>query len=275
MNRAQLVREIELKKSYLCVGLDTVVNKMPVKYPRNPEGMLAFNKMVIEETSDLCVAYKPNTAFYEAWGSEGWDVLKQTIAAIPKECFVIADAKRGDIGNTASAYAKALFLDLGADAVTVSPYMGKDAVEPFLNEEGKWTIVLGVTSNPGAADFQYHGTPPLYELVTKTCLTWGSPDQLMFVVGATRPDEMRHFRDLAPENFYLVPGVGAQGGDLKVISEAGFIRTGSRRGVGLLVNSSRGIIYAGDGANHRERIRAAARQMQQEMADLLDTLHDD
>lgn len=275
MNRAQLVREIELKKSYLCVGLDTVVNKMPVKYPRNPEGMLAFNKMVIEETSDLCVAYKPNTAFYEAWGSEGWDVLKQTIAAIPKECFVIADAKRGDIGNTASAYAKALFLDLGADAVTVSPYMGKDAVEPFLNEEGKWTIVLGVTSNPGAADFQYHGTPPLYELVTKTCLTWGSPDQLMFVVGATRPDEMRHFRDLAPENFYLVPGVGAQGGDLKVISEAGFIRTGSRRDVGLLVNSSRGIIYAGDGANHRERIRAAARQMQQEMADLLDTLHDD
>lgn len=275
MNRAQLVREIELKKSYLCVGLDTVVNKMPVKYPRNPEGMLAFNKMVIEETSDLCVAYKPNTAFYEAWGSEGWDVLKQTIAAIPKECFVIADAKRGDIGNTASAYAKALFLDLGADAVTVSPYMGKDAVEPFLNEEGKWTIVLGVTSNPGAADFQYHGTPPLYELVTKTCLTWGSPDQLMFVVGATRPDEMRHFRDLAPENFYLVPGVGAQGGDLKAISEAGFIRTGSRRDVGLLVNSSRGIIYAGDGANHRERIRAAARQMQQEMADLLDTLHDD
>lgn len=270
MNRNELIRQIHAKQSYLCVGLDTVAEKMPEQYPRSPEGMLAFNKMVIEETSDLCVAYKPNTAFYEVWGSEGWDVLKQTIALIPNECFVIADAKRGDIGNTASAYANALFNDLGADAVTVSPYMGRDAIDPFLNEHRKWAIVLGVTSNSGARDFQYHGSPPLYELVTKSCVEWGSPENLMFVVGATRPDEMRHFRTLAPSNFYLVPGVGAQGGDLQAVSEAGFIRSGDRRDVGLLVNSSRGIQYAGTGSDHRQKIRAAARKLQSEMAMLLD-----
>lgn len=281
MTREKLIAQINTKKSYLCVGLDTDLSKMPETYPRNAEGMLAFNRMVIEETADFCVAYKPNLAFYEVLGSAGWEVLKATIAAIPKDCLVIADAKRGDIGNTASAYAKAVFDDLGADAVTVAPYMGKDAIAPFLEFENKWTISLALTSNPGAADFQYHGTPPLYEKVIEACRSWGSPDQMMFVVGATRADDMTRIRTLAPDNFFLVPGIGAQGGDLEATSRAGFIRekgvldsgNGNQAPVGLLVNSSRGIIFADTGENHRSAIRAAARDLRDEMAQLMDDFY--
>jgi orotidine-5'-phosphate decarboxylase len=170
MNKSQLVAEIKRKGSYLCVGLDTDLEKMPAHLRGDKEGMLKFNESIIEATADLCVAYKPNLAFYEQYGERGWGILKETIQMIPDSCFVIADAKRGDIGNTAGYYAKAIFNDLGADAITVAPYMGKDAIMPFLEFEDKWTIVLGLTSNPGAADFQYHGSPPLYEQVIRKCV---------------------------------------------------------------------------------------------------------
>ena len=269
MTRQELINQIRQKQSYLCVGLDTVASKMPESYPRTVEGMLDFNRMLIDETAEYAVAYKPNLAFYEALGTAGWELLKETIAYIPDECLVIADAKRGDIGNTAEAYAKAMFDDLKADAVTIAPYMGKDAVQPFLEHSGKWTIVLGLTSNPGAADFQYHGEPPLYERVIRTCAEWGNPEQLMFVVGATRPQDMAGIRAMVPEHYFLVPGVGAQGGDLTSVSQSGFSSAAKDADPGLLVNSSRGIIYAGKGEDHRERIRAAAREIALDMSKLL------
>jgi orotidine-5'-phosphate decarboxylase len=268
MTRHALIEQIQKKKSYLCVGLDTRIDRLPNDFKRDASGVLAFNKMVIEVTADYAVAYKPNLAFFEELGSEGWDVLKETIAYIPEECLSIADAKRGDIGNTAEAYARAIFNDLNADAVTVSPYMGEDAVRPFLETEGKFTIVLGLTSNDGAADFQYHGTPPLYERVIAKCREWGDADRLMFVIGATRADDMAKIRALAPDNFFLVPGVGTQGGDLVKTSHAGFIKT-SGGGCGLLVNSSRGIIYAQGESHYRASIRAAARIVKEDMERLL------
>lgn len=269
MTRKQLIEAIQAKKSYLCVGLDTVIEKLPSGYRRDAEGVLAFNRMVIEETADVAVAYKPNLAFYETMGAEGWEVLKATVAAVPEDCMVIADAKRGDIGNTATAYARALFEDLGADAVTVAPYMGEDSVRPFLEFEDKWTIVLALTSNSGAADFQYIGDPPLFEQVITRCRQWGGAERLMFVVGATRAAEMKRIRQLAPDNFFLVPGIGAQGGDLAATSRAGFIAPETGGGCGLLVNSSRGIIYASSGDDHRSAIRAAARSVKEEMEALL------
>lgn len=269
MTKLELIEQINRKESFLCVGLDTDPAKMPEQFAKTPEGMLAFNKMVIEATSDLCVAYKPNLAFYEVFGAAGWDVLKETIATIPKHCMVIADAKRGDIGNTASAYAKAIFDDLKADAITVAPYMGKDSITPFLDYANKWTIVLGLTSNPGANYFQFHGQPPLYEQVITTCAQWGSPEQLMFVVGATRPEGLARVREIAPDHFFLVPGVGAQGGDLLETAKAGLIGPSRKQGIGLLVNASRAIIYAG---HYEVHIRAAARKMQQEMAQFMHTL---
>lgn len=264
MTRSELVANIRRKRSYLCVGLDTQAERLPAFLRGKEDALLTFNKAIIDATKDLAVAYKPNLAFYEQHGSAGWEVLKETIAYIPDDCLVIADAKRGDIGNTASAYSRALFEDLGADAVTVAPYMGKDALTPFLEYEDKWTIVLGLTSNPGAADFQFHGEPPLHERVIKQCAEWGSPEQLMFVVGATRPEAMKAIRSWVPDHFWLVPGVGAQGGSLTDVSNAALTKD-----AGLLVNSSRGIIYAGDSEDYAEKARGAAQKLQEEMADLL------
>ena len=264
MNRAQLVNEIKRKGSYLCVGLDTDLNKIPDHLKGDKDGMLKFNESIIQATADLCVAYKPNLAFYEQYGEKGWGILKETIQMIPDSCMVIADAKRGDIGNTASYYAKAVFNDLGADAITVAPYMGKDAITPFLEFEDKWTIVLGLTSNPGAADFQYHGDTPLYEKVIRKCAEWGSPEQLMYVVGATRPDDLANIRAMVPDHFFLVPGVGAQGGSLSAVSKAALTLD-----AGLLVNSSRGILYAGGTEDFATDSRKAAFVLQQEMKTLL------
>lgn len=265
MTRSELVANIQRKRSYLCVGLDTQAERLPALLRGKEDALLTFNKAIIDATKDLAVAYKPNLAFYEQYGAAGWEVLKETIAHVPDDCLVIADAKRGDIGNTASAYARALFEDLGADAVTVAPYMGKDTLTPFLEHEDKWTIVLGLTSNPGAADFQFHGEPPLHERVIKQCAEWGSPEQLMFVVGATRPEAMEAIRSWVPDHFWLVPGVGAQGGSLTDVSNAALTHE-----AGLLVNSSRGIIYAGDGEDYAEKARDAAHKLQLEMSALLD-----
>lgn len=264
MTRSELIGAIRTKNSYLCVGLDTRREKLPALLRGKPEDLLTFNKAIIEATAPFCVAYKPNLAFYEQYGTDGWNALQQTVQAIPDDCLVIADAKRGDIGSTAEAYARALFEDLGADAVTVAPYMGRDAVEPFLEHKNKWTIVLGLTSNPGADDFQYHGQPALHELVIRKCAEWGSPDQLMFVVGATRPEAMKTIRSWVPEHFFLVPGVGAQGGSLSAVSEAALTKD-----AGLLVNSSRGVIYAGSGEDYAAKAADAARVLQTEMSELL------
>jgi len=268
MNRSELFQQIQLKKSYLCVGLDTDIEKIPSHLLTADDPIYEFNKAIIDATKEYCVAYKPNLAFYEALGIKGWESLKKTIDYIPKDCLIIADAKRGDIGNTSALYAKAFFNELKADAVTVAPYMGKDSVTPFLNFENKWVIVLALTSNEGANDFQTslleESKAPLYEKVIRSVQSWGSEDQIMFVVGATRAEQFSHVRSLAPNNFFLVPGVGAQGGDLKAISKAGF-----NNQCGLLVNSSRQIIYAGKDEDFASRAGEEARMVQQEMEALL------
>ena len=268
MNRSELFQQIQLKKSYLCVGLDTDIEKIPSHLLTADDPIYEFNKSIIDATKEYCVAYKPNLAFYEALGIKGWESLKKTIDYIPKDCLIIADAKRGDIGNTSALYAKAFFNELKADAVTVAPYMGKDSVTPFLNFENKWVIVLALTSNEGANDFQTslleESNAPLYEKVIRSVQSWGSEDQIMFVVGATRAEQFSHVRSLAPNNFFLVPGVGAQGGDLKAISKAGF-----NKECGLLVNSSRQIIYAGKDEDFALRAGEEARKVQQEMEALL------
>lgn len=268
MNRSELFQQIQLKKSYLCVGLDTDIEKIPSHLLTADDPIYEFNKSIIDATKEYCVAYKPNLAFYEALGIKGWESLKKTIDYIPKDCLIIADAKRGDIGNTSALYAKAFFNELKADAVTVAPYMGKDSVTPFLNFENKWVIVLALTSNEGANDFQTslleESNGPLYEKVIRSVQSWGSEDQIMFVVGATRAEQFSHVRSLAPNNFFLVPGVGAQGGDLKAISKAGF-----NKECGLLVNSSRQIIYAGKDEDFASRAGEEARKVQLEMEALL------
>lgn len=260
MTRQELFSAIQRKRSFLCVGLDTD----PAKLPAHLQGdVLAFNKAIIDATRDYCVAYKPNTAFYEALGLEGMRILKDTIDYIGAEHFVIADAKRGDIGNTSGYYASFAFHTLGADAITVAPYMGADSVQPFLAYPGKWAIVLALTSNSGSEDFQ-HGQPgdaaPLYARVMRRAQTWGSPDQLMFVCGATHPEKFAELRQLAPDHFFLVPGIGAQGGDLDAVC-----RHGMNAECGLLVNSSRGILYAASDAHFAEAARAAAHELQQQM----------
>ena len=268
MNRLELFQQIKLKKSYLCVGLDTDIEKIPAHLLNTNDPIFEFNKAIIDATKDYCIAYKPNLAFYEALGIKGWESLKKTIDYIPNNCLIIADAKRGDIGNTSALYAKAFFNELKADAVTVAPYMGKDSVTPFLNFENKWVIVLALTSNEGANDFQTslleETSAPLYEKVIRAVQSWGNEDQIMFVVGATRAEQFLHVRSLAPNNFFLVPGVGAQGGDLKAISKAGF-----NNQCGLLVNSSRQIIYAGKEEDFDSRAGKEARKVQQEMEVLL------
>ncbi|MBS1946384.1 MAG: orotidine-5'-phosphate decarboxylase [Bacteroidetes bacterium] len=241
MNRRQLVETIRGKKSYLCVGLDTDIAKIPRHLLSCADPVFEFNKQVIDATKEYCVSYKINTAFYEALGARGWEAMQKTVEYIPSSHFTIADAKRGDIGNTSSQYARAFFETMNFDAVTVAPYMGEDSVRPFLEYEGKWAIVLGLTSNAGAMDFelQKSGDGLFYEKVIKTVSSWGTTENLMFVIGATKADEFKRIRELAPDHFYLVPGVGAQGGNLKDISEKAM-----NGDCGILVNLSRAVIYA-------------------------------
>lgn len=263
MNRQDLVQLIRERKSYLCIGLDTDIQKIPKHLLSHADPIFAFNKAIIDATKDLCVAYKINTAFYECQGIRGWESLQRTVEYIPENIFTIADAKRGDIGNTSTYYAKTFFETYGFDSVTVAPYMGRDSVEPFLAFPGKWAIVLGLTSNAGSADFQQlpTGDARLYEKVMTTTATWGSADNMMFVVGATQAAAVADIRKLVPDHFFLVPGVGAQGGSLKEISEKGM-----NNDIGLLVNASRAVIYAGNGEQFAEDARAAALAYQQEMA---------
>lgn len=269
MNYKALVAEIEKKQSFLCVGLDTDLEKIPAHLRQHPDAAFEFNKAIIDATARYAVAYKPNTAFYECYGIAGWQSLEKTIAYIKNnypEVFVIADAKRGDIGNTSKMYAKAAFEQLKADAVTVAPYMGEDSVTPFLTYPDKWVILLALTSNKGAFDFQFfdNGEEALYQRVLKTSLQWAGKEQMMYVVGATKADMLATIRQIIPQHFLLVPGVGAQGGSLEDVA-----RHGMTADCGLLVNSSRDILYA-DGS---EQFAAAAAQkaqaMQQQMAEML------
>ena len=270
MNSIELVRQIESKGSFLCVGLDTDLTLIPKSFLKESDPVFAFNKAVIDATEKYTVAYKPNIAFYEAMGPKGWESLQKTMDYIPQEIFTIADAKRGDIGNTAYKYAQTFFdsasSGLNFDSITVAPYMGHDSVEPFLTFEDKWVILLALTSNPGSHDFQMSKSEdyiPLYERVMRLAMTWGNAEQMMFVIGATRSDFLQKVREIAPDHFFLVPGVGAQGGSLEDVAKYAM----SSR-VGLLVNSSRGIIYAGDDT----AVSAAreAKKMQEEMTMYLD-----
>ncbi len=282
MTRRQLVHQIFSKQSYLCIGLDTDITKIPKHLLSTADPVFEFNEQIIDATKDLCVSYKINTAFYEAMGVKGWGSLEKTVNYIPKGHFKIADAKRGDIGNTSSQYAKAFFETLNFDAITVAPYMGEDSVKPFLEYEDKWAIVLGLTSNAGAKDFELQkfvtktdlldegihiareDTKFLYEMVLEKVSKWGSPNNLMFVIGATQADEFENIRQITPEHFYLVPGIGAQGGSLKEISERAMIND-----CGILVNASRAIIYVSDKENFADEARTVAEHYQNEMATYL------
>ncbi len=266
MRRDQLVQNIKRTGSFLCVGLDTDFLRLPQHLSQDARGMLEFNRAIIEATSEYCIAYKLNTAFYEALGVEGWRVLEESIRMIPKDKFVIADAKRGDIGNTSALYARAFFQEMNCDALTVAPYMGHDSVEPFFQFSDRWVILLALTSNPGSQDFQILtcGGKPLYEQVIRKACTWGSSEDTMFVVGATRANELQKIREMAPEHFFLVPGIGAQGGNLRRTCEAGL-----NDDIGLIVNSSRSIIYASAGPDFAEAAGKAARELQMEMNDIL------
>ena len=271
MTIQQLVQQIHQKKSFLCIGLDVDLTKIPQHLLALEDPIFEFNKAIIDATHDLCVSYKPNTAFYEAYGVKGWQSLEKTINYINEnhpEIFTIADAKRGDIGNTSAMYAKAFFEDLNFDSMTVAPYMGKDSVEPFLAFKNKHTILLALTSNDGAFDFQIKNISgeKLYRLVIQTALTWINADNLMFVVGATKAKFFTEIRKLAPDNFLLVPGVGAQGGSLNEVCNYGM-----NKNVGLLINSSREIIYASNGLDFATKAREKALKMQQEMKVILNT----
>ncbi len=251
MTRSQLVTAISDKRNFLCVGLDTAVNLIPLHLGSSYQSIITFNKSIIDATIDHCVSYKINTAFYESMGSKGWDIIGDTLNYIPSTHFTIADAKRGDIGNTSSQYAKTFFETFNFDSVTVAPYMGEDSIRPFLEYENKVTIVLGLTSNKGAFDFQYQliDGEPLFLKVIKKVAKWGTKDNLMFVVGATKSNDLSIIRQHIPEHFLLIPGVGAQGGSLEDVAKYGL-----NKEVGLLVNLSRGIIYA----SHREDYEKAA-----------------
>ncbi|WP_143307008.1 orotidine-5'-phosphate decarboxylase [Chitinophaga vietnamensis] len=266
MNRQELVNLIKERQSYLCVGLDTDIQKIPKHLLAHADPVFAFNKAIIDATKDLCVAYKINTAFYESMGIRGWESLQRTVEYIPEGIFTIADAKRGDIGNTSAQYAKTFFETYQFDSVTVAPYMGRDSVMPFLQFPEKWAIMLGLTSNEGAQDFelQQFGEEYLFEKVMKAGMQWGTPENLMFVVGATQSSQLGYIRKLVPEHFFLVPGVGAQGGSLEEISKQAM-----NKDCGLLVNASRAIIYAGNGEDFATDARNIALQYQQEMAEYL------
>ena len=272
MTRQQLVEQIFKKRSYLCVGLDTDITKIPKHLLSEPDPVFAFNKAIIDATKDLCVSYKINTAFYEALGVKGWEAMGKTVNYIGSDHFKIADAKRGDIGNTSDQYAKAFFETIPFDAITVAPYMGEDSVKPFLQHEGKWAIVLGLTSNKGANDFelQQAGDGLLYEKVLKTVSSWGTANNLMFVIGATQANAFANIRKITPNHFYLVPGVGTQGGSLKEISEKAMIKdTSTIAQCGILVNVSRAIIYASDKEDFAEKARVIAKEYQDEMKQYL------
>ena len=270
MNTEALKAEILKKKSFLCIGLDIDLDKVPAQFQNSPTALVDFSKAIIDATVAYAVAYKPNIAFFETYGVEGMAALKEVIDYLNQnhpEVFTIADAKRGDIGNTSTRYAKAYFETLGFDSITVAPYMGKDSVEPFLAFKDKHTILLALTSNPGSADFQRissDGTA-LFEKVLATSKTWEGSEQLMYVVGATQADALQKIRAIIPESFLLVPGVGAQGGSLEEVA-----RYGLNKHVGLLVNSSRGIIYASQGDDFAEAAASAAKDFQEQMALLLE-----
>lgn len=266
MNRDQLIEQIQMKRSFLCIGLDSDPVKIPAHLQQEDDPVFAFNKAIIDATRDLCVSYKINTAFYEANGAVGWTTMQKTLAYIGKTHLVIADAKRGDIGNTSELYARAFFDTLSFDALTVAPYMGSDSVKPFLKWNDKWTIVLGLTSNEGAADFELQpsGEELLYERVIRTAAQWGHDGNMMFVVGATRAESFSQVRRLVPDHFLLVPGVGAQGGSLSAV-----FHHGRNKDVGLLINVSRAVIYASTGADFASSAREAALIYQKEMDVLL------
>jgi len=263
MTKQELIQQIKRKKSFLCVGLDTDLAKIPASLLEEEDPIFAFNKAIIDATKDFCVAYKPNIAFYERYGIKGWQALEKTLNYIPKDCFTIADAKRGDIGNTSSYYADAFFNTYHFDSITVAPYMGKDSVLPFLNYDNKWVILLALTSNEGSKDFQFmtaDNGEKLFEKVLKTSSQWGTSENLMYVVGATRAEAIGEVRKLVPDHFFLVPGVGAQGGSLEEVVKYGF-----NNDCGLLVNSSRGIIYASNGNDFAEKAAEKAKALQQQM----------
>jgi orotidine-5'-phosphate decarboxylase len=288
MTKAELFEQIKRKSSYLCIGLDTDITKIPKHLLNSDDPVYEFNKQIIDATKDFCVAYKPNLAFYESLGPRGLESLEKTVKYIPKDCFTIADAKRGDIGNTSGMYAKTFFEYYGFDSVTVAPYMGKDSVTPFLSFKNKWVILLVLTSNEGSGDFQVLETSiqytvynkqgaannssqekakKLFEEVLYKSQQWGSAENMMYVVGATHPGMFREIREIVPDHFLLVPGVGAQGGSLEEVSKAGM-----NKSCGLLVNSSRQIIYASAGEDFGEAARKEAMKIKDEMKKFLEPL---
>lgn len=262
MQRSALVDQIRKKNSYLCIGLDTDISLIPTFLLKESDPVFAFNKAIIDATQHLCVAYKINTAFYETQGASGWISMEKTVNYIPSDILKIADAKRGDIGNTSTRYAKAFFETMQFDAITVAPYMGEDSIRPFLDYKDKWTIVLALTSNKGAADFEMEklGEVHLFEAVMKRVSSWGSPDNLMFVTGATQAIWFKKLRSICPDHFFLVPGIGTQGGDL-----AGISALGVNSEIGLLVNSSRAVIYASSDKDFAQAAAVESSKYQQEM----------
>ncbi|MBM77449.1 MAG: orotidine-5'-phosphate decarboxylase [Crocinitomicaceae bacterium] len=267
MKRQELIEQIHRKKSFLCVGLDTDLKKIPKFLLDYEDPIFEFNKRIIDATKDFCVAYKPNIAFYEALGAKGWISLEKTLNYIPNDIFTIADAKRGDIGNTSALYASTFFKTYPFDSVTIAPYMGVDSITPFLEYENKWTILLALTSNLGSKDFQTQLTfdnEYLYEKVLKASKSWGSIENTMYVVGATKAELLSDIRKIIPDHFLLVPGVGAQGGSLESVAKYGI-----NKDVGLLVNSSRGIIYSGNSNDFDVLASESARSLQKQMANFL------
>jgi orotidine-5'-phosphate decarboxylase len=269
MTRQELISIIRKKKSFLCVGLDSEIGKLPPHLLREEDPVFEFNKLIIDATIDFAVAYKPNLAFYESSGLKGWISLEKTLSYLhlkKDRVFLIADAKRGDIGNTSTQYAKAFFEILDADAITVAPYMGSDSIQPFLAYPGKWAIVLALTSNKGANDFQYleSGNNRIFEHVLHTSSKWGTPENMMYVVGATQAQQLETIRKIIPDHFLLVPGVGAQGGSLQEVAKYGMTKD-----VGLLVNASRSIIFASSKEDFAEKAREEAEKMQKEMAAII------
>ena len=267
MDKQQLITQIKQKHSFLCVGLDTDIKKIPTHLLEFEDPIFEFNKQIIDKTKKHCVAYKPNIAFYESRGVSGWNSLQKTLDYIPNDIFTIADAKRGDIGNTSDMYARAFFENMNFDAVTVAPYMGSDSVTPFLGFDGKWAILLALTSNKGGLDFQTfknENGKQLFEQVLEISQTWGTDENMMYVVGATRAEQLSDIRKIIPNHFLLVPGVGAQGGSLQEVAKYGMNQV-----CGLLVNSSRGIIYAGNGTDFAEKAGNEAQKLQQQMAIIL------